>query len=563
MEVRARHTHPALWVMVSSGLCTWGCEGVFGDSKGGSPDDPPADWSSVTPCEVGVESMALRRLTATEYSNSVCDVLGLCDLELSWLGEATKTVFANDATEQTVLPDQVNQYLNTAEAVAAQVTAELDRLTGCAADSGDRSCAETFIDEHADNFYRHRLSDEERAALLDAFDAGQSEEGFVGGMQELVMTMLMDPSTLFLVEMPGDADETGYYRLDDCEIGARLALALWQSAPDDTLVEVCTARELRSPEQIQAQARRMLDDPRAERSMRDFFDQWLDIGSLKYQNERQGVGEFDVEASQALREGMLRTSMRLAFGQEGARVDDLLTSTSAYVNKDTAPLWDFSPSYFDASGEFMWVDMDPQKRMGMLSDPAWAAAHSSLTDVSYVHRGLFIRGHLLCQTYPNPSAEQQSTDVSIDESGSTVIEDPSSRELSELRATDSRCSGCHLPMEPPTWSLPFNHAGRYDESWTETQAEVTGLSNGSANVNGPAELAQAMVESGDFHSCFSEMTLNYSLARPVGNEDACTIESVTQVAGDAGYGLKEWMVAMVSSYAFAHRPAPGADIQSQ
>ena len=66
----------------------------------------------------------------------------------------------------------------------------------------------------------------------------------------------------------------------DYSIAARLALVLWGSNPDLTLLEAAENGELSSPAQIEEQAERMLEDARVEGGLRDFVDQWLDLARL-------------------------------------------------------------------------------------------------------------------------------------------------------------------------------------------------------------------------------------------------------------------------------------------
>ena len=63
-------------------------------------------------------------------------------------------------------------------------------------------------------------------------------------------------------------------------MATRLALYLWRSLPDATLAQAATAGQLVTADQIEAQARRMLADPKAADGVDGFADQWLQLENL-------------------------------------------------------------------------------------------------------------------------------------------------------------------------------------------------------------------------------------------------------------------------------------------
>ena len=81
-------------------------------------------------------------------------------------------------------------------------------------------------------------------------------------------------STHFLLrrEEPG--------RLADSAIAARLALWLWNSTPDDELLSLAAAGRLREPAVLHFQVERLLADPKSDRFIADFLDQWLTLARI-------------------------------------------------------------------------------------------------------------------------------------------------------------------------------------------------------------------------------------------------------------------------------------------
>src|SRR5262249_25050726 len=84
--------------------------------------------------------------------------------------------------------------------------------------------------------------------------------------------ILAAPDFLFFLEKPG--------RLDDYSLAARLSYFLWRSPPDELLLAAARAAELRQPAALRAQVDRLLRDPKAQRFIDDFTDQWLGLREI-------------------------------------------------------------------------------------------------------------------------------------------------------------------------------------------------------------------------------------------------------------------------------------------
>src|SRR5690606_33295791 len=76
-------------------------------------------------------------------------------------------------------------------------------------------------------------------------------------------------------------------------VANRLALVLWDSIPDAELMAAADAELLGSREQVEAQARRMLEDSRARHKLRGFFEHWLELEDRDLAKDKQLFPEFD------------------------------------------------------------------------------------------------------------------------------------------------------------------------------------------------------------------------------------------------------------------------------
>ncbi len=121
--------------------------------------------------------------------------------------------------------------------------------------------------------YRRDLTEAELAAALDRFRK-QIEGGVLlsTAFRDELANFLTAPDFLAVIEQPGP--------LTDFALASRLAYFLWNSTPDDELLEVARQKRLTDPKVLREQTERLLNDPRAERFVKDFVDQWLGLWGI-------------------------------------------------------------------------------------------------------------------------------------------------------------------------------------------------------------------------------------------------------------------------------------------
>ena len=84
--------------------------------------------------------------------------------------------------------------------------------------------------------------------------------------------LLQSPFFLYRVELGApDARDASRFVLDDYELATRLAYFLWNTTPDDALLDAAGARQLATGTGLATQAQRLLASPRASAGMQTFF----------------------------------------------------------------------------------------------------------------------------------------------------------------------------------------------------------------------------------------------------------------------------------------------------
>ena len=118
-----------------------------------------------------------------------------------------------------------------------------------------RKDAERLLRSFLKKAYRRPVAEADVKRFLALFDDQFNKgHGFTRSLLSAYSAVLASPGFVFVEEKPG--------RLDDHALATRLALFLWNSAPDDTLRALADKGELGKPAVLRAQTERLLNDPK-------------------------------------------------------------------------------------------------------------------------------------------------------------------------------------------------------------------------------------------------------------------------------------------------------------
>ena len=236
--------------------------------------------------ETNASPLRVRLLTGEQYSNTIGDVFGgdIAESVAPPLPPLARTdgLLASGAAFVGVTSDQISQIQQAAAFIATRVVDEDHRtfLIPCAPVSeteADAACAAEFLRETGRLLYRKPLDETRVAGLVDiANDAANETDSFYDGLALALESMLISPEVLFIADRSEpDPARPGEERLDAWSLASRLSFFLWNSAPDDALLQAAESGELHTREGLERQVDRMLSSPRLEDGMRAFFDDML------------------------------------------------------------------------------------------------------------------------------------------------------------------------------------------------------------------------------------------------------------------------------------------------
>ena len=367
---------------------------------------------------------------------------------------------------------------------------------------------------------------------------------FDEGIELATQGLLSSAPFLYRAEV-GVPDEDGRRRLDGWEMASRLSYFLWASAPDDALLDAAAAGELDTADGVRAQADRMLDDPRARRSVRHLHRQWLALDAIDgVSRDPEHFPGFDEELQEDLKEETLAFVEELVF--EEGRVSDLLDADFTMMNERTAAHYGVDGVTGD---EMRRVPVDPEQRAGLLTHAGILAARASYERTSPIRRGVYVRKRILCQQLPTPP-------TNIPELPEPE-ENETERERLSRHRSDPVCAGCHTLIDP--LGFPFENydaAGRYrttdhDGEPVDASGEVTATVDADGPVEDAIELSRRLAQSQELEQCVVRQWFRYAVGRSSAG-DRCHVTQLRQQLG-ADFQLRDLVMAIVTSDPFRFR----------
>ena len=98
------------------------------------------------------------------------------------------------------------------------------------------------------------------------FREARRHGGFEAGIEMAISAILTSPHFLFKIERDPARESIAPpkpYKISDLEFASRISFFLWSSIPDQQLLATAERGELRKPDVVEAQVRRMLADSKA------------------------------------------------------------------------------------------------------------------------------------------------------------------------------------------------------------------------------------------------------------------------------------------------------------
>jgi hypothetical protein len=464
-----------------NGTLPGGVGGPGGPGGGGPAGPGSGPGGSGAPGGSSAAPATGQRLTDRQYLNLVTDLFGVdASAEVVSLPlDPEREGFRNAATA--LLPSDVR--IEGYATLATVVTGRIDWARQLAADGvcsefGDR-CQRDFFGKLGRRLFRRPLGDEQQRRFNTLFAAVQKEgEPFPVAAGLVAQAMLQSPEFLYRLERTG--------KVDDWTVATRLSFLLWNSAPDDRLLDAAERQAL-SGAGLRAEIDRLLGDGRAKRALRDYVDDWLDADRLL--RTSRDTDRFPMWT------GALASEMR----------DEIHRLFDKVVWQDDAALLEV-------------VQQGLLSQRGIMTLTSVGGPGSSIVD-----RGAFIARHLLCIQIPEPP--NNVPELPAAEKGK------SERDRLAAHRADPACAACHDQIDPLGLAFETYDAVGGFQSQDELGNPLTGagsltVGNQTMPYSNVREFVTAFSKMPGLEPCFVHKALQYALARPLSGADQVAVDAL-------------------------------------
>jgi hypothetical protein len=505
--------------------------------------------------EAGPAKRALRRLTHAQYNNTMRDLLGDSSrLADSFPPEDFIGGFRNQYPGQNASPMLTEAYSLAAEKLARQAfrTGDSRNLVPCKPTGvTDLACRDRFLKEFGRRAFRRPLTTVELARYQKLFS---SEKQFYAGAQLALEAMLQSPAFLMRVEHGADPSQQGY------EVASKIAYAIWNSTPDDALLNAAAKGLLATPAGVEKETRRLLASEKAKDSTREFLNDWLRLDRLNGTiRERRQYPMFTPELTVAMGEESRRLAEALIW--KGGNFMEFFSATYSYVNSDLARIYGVNAP----SSEYTKVELPAAtERAGILGHASFLTTTSKPGETSPTARGLFVREQFLCQEVPQPPPG-----VSTNLPPLSKEKPVTTRDRLKIHLASPSCASCHTLIDPIGFGMEkFDAIGARREKLRvtvqperkseekavnfdldlDTSGWVAGLvstAGNSAPFNSPRELGKILAESPQCQECVVKQAFRYLMGRHEAAADSVAIERAAQEFRASGFQFQELLVSLV------------------
>ncbi len=300
--------------------------------------------------------------------------------------------------------------------------------------------AEEVIGSFASRAFRRPITATEQKALLGVWQRSFADtKDFRQSIKDALLVVLTSPQFLFQIENSRSPEPED---LDSYELASKLSFFLWNTAPDQRLLDLAAKNTLR--DSLDAEIERMIHDPRFGQFLNEFGSQWLSLD------------KFDVVAVDAQRYPRLTRDVKTQLRQEPIHflrhlieqnlpLSNLVESDFIVANEVVANYYNL-PSHTESGFRFVPVKHENANLGGVLTQAAILTGLSDGRESHPIKRGAWLARKIVAEPPDDPPPNVPKLQ---EDDGAKL----SLRERLERHRNQKGCVKCHAGIDP--WGLPF------------------------------------------------------------------------------------------------------------
>lgn len=505
-------------------------------------------------CVPGVAATSqIPRLLNRQYEAVVRDLLGVTGVGSDHKPPSQLLVADTDGP---MTPDAWRIYQDVSGQIAQSVMAGPNKAKFIDCDPATAGCLDKTIRTFGRKAFRRPLTDAEVARfqkLGQTSPAGTPSEV----AETTLLAFLVSPSFLLMPELTATpASQLRGLQLSSYEVATRLAFLLWGSIPDDALNAAADADQLKTPEQILAQAQRMIGvREKTGPLVAAFHRNWVQMDNgnghwWKLEHDKKTYPLYSAEAKPSWQAELDKFFEEVAFSNGSFK--DLLLSNVAFVNKHNAAIYGLDAAKY--GDELVKVQLDAAQRPGFLTRVGFLSSYSGFSSTSPILRGAFLTVYMLGVNPgdPLPGATQMTVTGNF----------KTQRAYVEALTKPAQCQGCHVIINPLGFSMEhYDGIGQWqtmDPRGGVIDAAVTTntvmLGDGrAAMVSTPLELMQQIADTPKAKQLYAQAWVAYAFGRAPNANDQCLVDQLSMKLARNDYSILSLLADLTQAESFRVR----------
>ena len=405
----------------------------------------------------------------------------------------------------------------------------------------NRDIYHRLIHDFATRAFRRPVTKEQITPYVDLALASLSEAGQrpKDAIRAGYRAILCSPRFLTLIERPG--------KLDDHALASRLSYTLWNSMPDPELRKLADQGKL--AKNFRAQLLRMLDDPKSDRFIESFTDQWLNLKEIDFTTpDRRMYRTFDDIVKQSMLEET-RAFVK-ALIENNAPIRNLIQSDFSMLNERLARFYGLHELLELKPGQGLQrVNLRDLPRGGLVTQGSVLKVTANGTTTSPVIRGVWVNERILGMEIPPPPSDVPAVEPDI--RGAVSIRD----QLDKHRNNES-CATCHRNIDPAGFALEnFDPVGlprsRYGSRNSGARIDASGITPEGKEFTGLREWKAIYVQRPELLTkSFARHLLTYATGAAPRFSDQNLLDEIVEESRKDGFRVRSILVAALQSDIF-------------
>ena len=438
------------------------------------------------------------------------------------------------------------------------------RLLACQADKSKPDQAREILTRFATRAYRRPTTSAEVERLVILATIGL-DEGLTWevAMRRTMQAVLVSPKFLFRLELDDRPDSPEPRAIDEYQLASRMSYFLWSTMPDEELSTLASQGKL--TENLDAQVRRMLADPKSKSLVDNFAMQWLQLQRLKTITPDPKLFP---TFNDRLKAAMLKETELFfeAIIREDRSILDLVDADFTFVNRTLAQHYGLESAMGkssegdprrirtgpnrDRDHEFERVTLPDKLRGGLLTQASILTVTSNPTRTSPVKRGRWILEQILGAPPPPPPPNVPELPE-----GDKAQLTGSLRQRMEQHRANPACANCHATMDQLGFAFEsYNAIGGFRQKDGDFPIEASGVLPGGKTFQGSAELKPILLEQrAKIGRNLTQKLLTYGLGRGLEHYDRRSVMKIQEALEKNGYKFSTLAVEIVRSDPFRMR----------